>query len=127
MKHFLSAQEKAAFVTEYLGLPYGTKLKWLAEKGVGYDTLWAWRAAYLAGDLERGAVPRDTAGMRLPESAARIRQLEQELAAERAGRAADAERLQGEVERLQGMNDALGTAIGLLHETTGEPEPTDES
>lgn len=124
MRQRWTAQEKAEFVAEYLLVDHGKKASWLAERGIGRYAMRDWRRAYLYGDLARGLVPRDTGGMSVSDGA-RMRQLEVELAAERAARAADHAQHVAEVDRLNRMNEALGKAIGLLHDRAGGPEPTD--
>lgn len=47
-------------VAEYLVLPHGTKLPWLAERGISPSMMSEWRRAYLFGDLDRALVPRKT-------------------------------------------------------------------
>lgn len=77
---------------------------------------------YLFGDLELELEPRDTSGMTVGDGT-RMKQLELELARERAARAKEVQRLEGEVDRLNQVNDALGKAIGLLHERSAQQEP----
>lgn len=114
-------------------MPHGSKTGWAAEQGVSVGTLATWRKAYVFGDLAEGLVPRDTSGME-PFTSARMAQLEKQLAehkkqlvAEKAARLADEHRHQAEVARLEAVSDALGKAIGLLHDRAAEQEPTDES
>ena len=127
-----TASEQAAFVSEYFFLPYGAKKRFLAEKGVKYSQLRAWRATYFFGDLERGLLPRETPRMG-NEDVAEFKRLRAALERERAGRAEDQRRHAEdrrrdaeEIERLQRSNEALGKAIGLLHELNGQQEPTGE-
>lgn len=120
-----TAQEKTELVREYLLVRHGQKGPWLAERGISADVMSSWRRAYLFGDLERGLVPRDTSLVDIHASA-RLQKLEEQLAAERAAREAERQRHDAEVARLQAVNDALGKAIGLLHDRADEQEPTDE-
>ena len=126
MAERFTAAEKASMVAEYLVMPHSQKARWRAEHGVKTYSLTRWKKAYSFGDPERSLVPRDTDGMSVSDGA-RVRLLELELEAERSAREQDTARLQDEIERLQGVNDALGKAIGLLHDRDGRPEPTDES
>ncbi|WP_235498808.1 hypothetical protein [Knoellia sp. Soil729] len=59
--------------------------------------------------------------------AARVRQLELALQAEHTARLAEGEQLQAELERMRQVNDALGKAIGLLHDRAVRQEPEAES
>lgn len=126
MRRTWSSVEKASLVAEYLVLPYGTKLKWLAERGISPDRMRLWRLAYLYGDLDRELTPRDTSTMKVSD-AARVRQLEFALEAERKARLLDSERFTAELERMQQVNEALGKAIGLLHDHAVRQEPEAES
>lgn len=121
-----SAAEKASIVEKYVTVAYGSKLKWLKDQGVSYDQLKSWRRAFYFGDLERDLVPRDTAHMTVADGA-RLARLERELVAERAARARERAQHEGHLARLQATNEALGKAIGLLHEWNAPQEPTDES
>ena len=121
-----SGAEKAALVAEYLGVQHGQKMIWLKERGIAHNTMGEWRKGYFYGDLERELIPRDTSGMTVSEGA-RIRQLELLLAQEKAARESDRARHETEVERLNQVTDALGKAIGLLHDHAGVQEPTDGS
>lgn len=121
-----SAAEKMGLVEEYLGLRHGTKGAWLKAHRISPFSIASWRQSYLYGDLERQLEPRDTAGMDVSDSA-RFQQLRAQLEAERRARAADQRRHEAELERLESVNEALGKAIGLLHERSGKQEPTPES
>lgn len=97
--------------------PYGTKAQWLKEQAIGYNQMRRWRRAVFDGDLDRGLVPRKDGGMRTPgvdrrekvrtysADAQRIAELEKQVA-----------ELQSSNSKLEATNDALGKAIGLLHE-----------
>lgn len=121
-KRFRSAGDRAALVAEYLLLPHGRKGAWLREHDLAATTIGRWRRMYLFGDLELELEPRDTSGMTVGDGT-RMKQLELELARERAARAKEVQRLEGEVDRLNQVNDALGKAIGLLHERSAQQEP----
>ena len=127
MTRFRSGPEKAELVAEYLILQHGTKLAWLAEKGIDSSSISRWRKEFLFGDLDRQLLPRDTSQMDVA-GGARLKQLEIQLAAEKAAREAEQREHAAEVDRLNQVNDALGKAIGLLHDRSAEQqEPTDEN
>lgn len=124
MKRQLGASERAVLVAEYLVVPHGQKQAWLAQREISGSAMSNWRRAYLFGDLELELVPRDTSGMSVSDGA-RMKQLELQLARERSARAEEAQRHAEEIARLNQVNEALGKAIGLLHDRSGEQEPTD--
>ena len=109
------------FVHEYQLQPHGTKGAWLAARDVSYERLRRWRDAVFEGDLDRGLIPREGSDMTVPPS--KRTALERERARERAAQAAEVERLTARVRELEGTNEALGKAIGLLH-AMNEQEPT---
>ena len=84
------------------------------------------RRGYLYGDLDRGLIPRHAVSVSVNESA-EFQRLEMLLAAERAARAQEQVAAREEIARLHAVNEALGKAIGLLHDRNVEREPTDES
>ena len=88
--------------------------------GVSYDRLSTWSSALFEGDLERGLVPRK--GMPMTIHQGGRRSLERQRASERAAQEAEVARLGARVEELEGINAALGKAIGLLHRMS-EQEP----
>ena len=117
-----TAEEKTALVQQYVALPHGTKAAWLLEQGVSRHQIMTWRKAFYFGDLERDLVPRDTSHMTVADGA-RLARVEQELAAERAARAREAQTHAEQVARLEASNEALGKAIGLLqHWHAHEPD-----
>lgn len=115
-----TAAEIREFVHEYQVQPHGRKGSWLASRGVSYERLRRWRDAVFEGDLDRGLVPREGSPMTVPSS--KRTAWEKERARERAAHAAEVERLTARVRELEGTNDALGKAIGLLHKVN-EHEP----
>ena len=115
-----TAAEIREFVHEYEVQPYGKKGPWLATQGVSQKRLRRWRAAVFDGDLARGLIPREATAMTVPPS--KRTALERERARERAAQAAEVERLTARVRELEGTNEALGKAIGLLH-AMNEQEP----
>lgn len=90
--------------------PFGTKLAWLQEQGVSYDRFQRWRSAVVAGDLDRGLVPRHGGVMTSPS---RRRAIVDHCNAH--DQQAELDRLTKRVEELEATNEALGKAIGLLH------------
>lgn len=117
-----TAAEVREFVHEYHVQPHGRKSSWLAEQGVSYDRLRRWRAAVFEGDLDRQLVPREGSPMTVPP--AKRTALERTRAAERAAHEAEVAQLSERVRELEGTNDALGKAIGLLH-AMSEQEPVE--
>lgn len=117
-----TAAEIEEFVYEYHRQPWGRKGAWLADRGVSHDRLRRWQATVFDGDLDRGLIPRE-GGVSTPQGKrismakqrdARIVRDEAELA-----------RLQARVRELEASNEALGKAIGLLHEmNVHEPDAT---
>ena len=126
MERRFTAVEKDVIVREYLAVPYGEKVRWVAERGLDQRAVNKWRQAFLVRELEAGFRPRDTSSMD-PISDARVAQLQRQLLAERAAREQDKQRHEDEVARLQAVNDALGKAIGLLHDHAAKQEPTDDT
>jgi hypothetical protein len=117
-----TAAEIREFVHEYDGLAYGRKAPWLAEREFSRWMLGRWRAAVYEGDLDRGLIPREGSHMTVPPG--KRNALEKMRAAEQARHAAEVAELTARVRELEGSNDALGKAIGLLH-SLSEEEPAD--
>jgi hypothetical protein len=99
--------------------PYGQKASWLEQQGVSYDRLRRWRSTVFDGDLDRGLVPREGGVVTRPEKRTGI---ERQRARERAAQERELARLNARVRELEQTNDALGKAIGLLHQMS-EQEP----
>ncbi len=114
--------ETREFVHEYLLQPWGQKALWLAARGVSYNQLRRWQAAVFEGDVDRRLVPRKGSGMSVPPG--KRTALEKARAAERAAHAVEVAKLNERIAQLEGTNDALGKAIGLLH-ALNEHEPSD--
>ena len=108
------------FVHEYEVQRYGRKAAWLAGRGVSYDQLRRWRAAVFEGDLDRGLIPREGSPMTVPPGTRTALAMARER--ERTGYDAEVGRLTARIRELEGANDALGKAIGLLH-AMSELEP----
>lgn len=109
---------------------HGRKRAWLAEQGISSSRMGRWRAAVFAGDLDRGLVPREGSPMNVPLD--KRRALGAARAKEIAEHDAEVARLQARVKELEQVNDALGKAIGLLHqlneqEPDANPTPSDPS
>lgn len=115
-----TAEEIREFVLEYQAQPQGRKGPWLSSRGVPYQRLRRWRSAVFEGDLDRALIPREGSPMTVPPSSrtsiARAR------AAERAAHDAEVATLNARVRELEQTNEALGKAIGLLHQMS-EQEP----
>lgn len=117
-----TTDEIAGYVREYLALPFGSKARWLAEQPFSGHQLRRWRTAYLAGDLERGLVPRP--GALQGDALARVKDAEERLAAERERHAAELARRDEQIAMLEAGNVALGKAIGRLQTMPGQgPAP----
>ena len=117
-----TVEEIREFVHEYQVRPYGQKRLWLAAQGVSVGRFRRWQAMVFEGDVDRGLVPRDGVGMSVPSG--KRTALEKARAAERAAHAAEVAKLSARIRELEGTNDALGKAIGLLH-AMNEQEPDD--
>ncbi|MBC7596834.1 MAG: hypothetical protein H7288_23425 [Kineosporiaceae bacterium] len=115
-----TAAQKREFVQEYHLHPWGQKSSWLTSQGVSYDKLRRWQLAVFEGDLDRGLMPREGSPMTVPP--AKRTALERTRAAERVAHEAQIAKLSERVRELEGTNDALGKAIGLLH-AMSEQEP----
>ncbi|MBC7631267.1 hypothetical protein [Aeromicrobium sp.] len=115
-----TAVEIREFVHEYHVQPHGAKKAWLAEQGVSYDRLRKWRMFVFEGDLDRHLIPREGGSMTVPPG--KRTALEKQRAAERAAHEAEVKALNARIRELEGTNDSLGKAIGLLH-AMSEQEP----
>ena len=115
-----TTEEIREFVHEYEVQGYGQKGAWLAGRGVSYDQLRRWRAAVFGGDLDRGLIPREGSPVTVPPGTRTA--LERTRARERAAHETEIARLTARIRELEGTNDALGKAIGLLH-VMSEHEP----
>lgn len=115
-----TAGEIRELVHEYQLQPHGQKGSWLAARGVTRRRLERWRSAVFEGDLDRGLIPRDGGGVTIPPG--KRTALERQRAAERAAHEAEVAGLTARVRELEQTNEALGKAIGLLHQMS-EQEP----
>jgi hypothetical protein len=118
-----TVEEVREFVHEYQVQPWGQRRSWLAAQGVSIGRFRRWQAMVFEGDLDRGLVPRETGAMTVPP--AKRTALEKARAAERAAHAAEVAKLSKRIRELEGTNDALGKAIGLLH-AMNEQEPGED-
>ena len=115
-----TADEIREFVLEYQALPQGQKGPWLVERGVRYERLRRWRDAVFEGDLDRALIPREGSRVTIPPS--NRTSIARARAAERAAHDAEVAKLNARVRELEQTNEALGKAIGLLHQMS-EQEP----
>jgi hypothetical protein len=118
-----TAVEIREFVHEYQVQPWGQKLLWLAAQEVSYKQLRRWQLTVFEGDLDRRLVPREGGPMTV--SPGKRTALEKARAAERAAHEVEVARLSERIRVLEGTNDALGKAIGLLH-AMNEQEPGED-
>jgi hypothetical protein len=77
-----------------------------------------WEATVFAGDLDRGLIPREGDGMTVPPAKRTALAMAQTAKQERDE--AEMARLQARVRELEATNEALGKAIGLLHEMNAD-------
>ncbi|WP_291474163.1 hypothetical protein [Corynebacterium sp.] len=98
-------------VYAYEQQPYGGKGAWLNDRGITPRQLQRWKRAVFNGDLDRGLAPRQSDGM--PSSSQR-----RQTSASQDAKTRRIAELEARVNELEATNDALGKAIGLLHEIT---------
>lgn len=111
------------FVHQYHLQPWGTKHAWLEQQPFTLHQMRYWRQLVYEGDLDRGLVPRNDVGMFKNESERDA--YEEGRAEEIAAHRAEVDRLNARVRELEGANEALGKAIGLLHKLNAqEPDAT---
>lgn len=115
-------------VYHYDRQPYGTKGTWVQAHNLSRSTLNRWRAAVYDGNLDHGLVPRDTRTMDSSSPAARRAIARHQHDKDR--RIAELEKRIAELEEsnktFQRSNDALGKAIGLLHEISAQGPDDDQ-
>ena len=107
-------EEIRQFVHEYYLQPHGSKASWLASHSVAEWTFRQWRKMVFEGDLDRNLVPRDHGDMARTHGERSA--VEKARAKEIAKHQLEVEQLKSRIRELEGSNDALGKAIGLLHE-----------
>ncbi len=110
-------------VVDYQLLPRGQKGPWLAARGVSNRQFRRWQATVFDGDLDRGLIPREAGAMTVPPA---LRRALAKADADKQDRdEAELARLRARVGELEATNEALGKAIGLLHEMNAqEPDVT---
>jgi len=118
-----TAVEIREFVHEYQVQPWGQKALWLVARGVSYRQFRRWQETVFEGDLDRRLVPRE--GNPMTVSPGKRTALEKARAAERAAHEVEVAKLSERIRVLEGTNDALGKAIGLLH-AMNEQEPGED-
>ncbi len=109
------------YVYQYERLRQGTKALWLEEQPFSRYQLRRWKAAIFGGDLDRGLISRDGGGM-IPQE--RRAYVQRESEDRQAARIAE---LEARVRELEGTNEALGKAIGLLHQLSEQEPDTPET
>lgn len=109
--------EVRAYVYDYERQPWGTKQAWLDARGISRHRFARWRNTVFDGDLDRGLIPREGSGM---TSANQRRRLAKHQGRDQTQ--AENEQLRARIEELEATNEALGKAIGLLHQLN-EQEP----
>ena len=124
-----TAEEQRQLVYEYLCVPYGSKARFLAERGVSSTVLRRWRKLVFAGSVEHGLVPRGGGVVSVEETQAlkKLLQENQALREQLARRDAEHQReLAGRDEELAIQHravDALGKAIEILHSSGSKNSP----
>jgi hypothetical protein len=114
---FTSAEIRE-FVVQYHLLPHGQKGSWRAAQGVSIRQLRRWEATVFAGDLDRGLIPREGGGVTVPPAKRTALAMAQTAKQDRDE--AELAHLRARVRELEATNEALGKAIGLLHEMNVE-------
>jgi Asp-tRNA(Asn)/Glu-tRNA(Gln) amidotransferase C subunit len=118
-----SPTEIRELVVEYQLVPHGQKGPWLAAQGVSNRQFRRWQSAVFDGDLDLGLIPREGGAMTVPP--AKRRALAKASEVKQVRDEAELARLQARVRELETTNEALGKAIGLLHEmNVHEPDET---
>ena len=118
-----TAEEIRGWVHEYYRQRHGTKIAWLTAQGISRNQMRRWRRAVFEGDVDRALIPRQGSPMTVPPG--KRSAFERSIAAERDAHAAELAKLQARNRELEGVNEALGKAIGLLHQLNAqEPDAT---
>lgn len=117
--------EIRALVFEFQLQPWGQKKLWLAEQSFSDGTMRRWMKAVFEGELDRGLIPRQGESM-TPRRKREV--VERSIEALHDAHEVEIETLNSRIRMLEGTNDALGKAIGLLHAMREEepegPAPT---
>lgn len=107
------------FVYQYEKIPHGHKTLWLLEQEFSRHQFRKWRLATFNGDLDRGLIPRSKVG-KVPYNPRQL--MQSAIEDNQAKRIAE---LEARNAQLEAANEALGKAIGLLHDRNAqEPEST---
>lgn len=115
--------EIRGFVHEYYLQPFGKRKAWLDSKSLTVWTFRQWRTMVFEGDLDRSLVPREDGGMTGKDGERSA--FEKMRAREIAKHESEIGKLEKRIAELEGTNEALGKAIGLLHGlNVPEPGPT---
>lgn len=117
----LTVEQRREHVLAYLGLPHGSKIRYLTEHGISMRQMCTWRKQVYAGTLETGLVPRG-GWMNDPDVNREVARLRRELEALRSQMAAleashdqQLAAKQAEIDAAGRVAEALGKAIALLH------------
>lgn len=113
-----SNEEVRDLVFAYERRPYGTKRAWLEDRGISSTVMSRWRRAVFDGDLDRSLVPREGGEMT-------TRGERRQIVASAREQDVEKDRLRARVRELEAANEALGKAIGLLHQRN-EQEPDED-
>lgn len=114
-----TVEEIRNFVYQYEKIPYGYRALWLAEQEFTRDQFRKWRLAAFNGDLDRGLIPWSRVG-RIPHNPRQL--MQSAIEDNQAKRIAELEERNAQ---LEAANEALGKAIGLLHDRNAqEPDAT---
>ncbi|MGP5002277.1 hypothetical protein ACTXIX_17100 [Glutamicibacter ardleyensis] len=116
----VTREEIREYVHQYNLQPHGTRTVWLTQQPFSKATFYRWNRLVFEGDLDRNLVPRDHGRMNTTPSQRSA--LESARAKEQAEQQAELAALRERVRQLEGTNEALGKAIGLLH-TLNEQGP----
>lgn len=125
-----STEEIREHVAAYQRQPHGTKTAWLEQQPFSEYQIRRWRLMVYAGDVDKHLVPREAGGMKYPGR--HLAEFERQRQTELIEHQAEVSKLQARIAELEGTNEALGKAIGLLHqmneqEPAANPTTTDPS
>lgn len=115
-------EEIREIMHQYYLQPYGTKQAWLAKHSIPAWKIQQWRKLVYEGDLDRNLIPRDHGSM--SSTSSQRSAFEKARAKELAEHQQEVDRLQEQIRNLEGANEALGKAIGLLHEMNAPESQT---
>ncbi|MGO1231762.1 hypothetical protein ACTXJG_06795 [Glutamicibacter arilaitensis] len=116
----ITREEIREYFHQYNLQPHGTRTAWLEQQPFSRATFYRWNRTVFDGDLDRNLVPRDHGSMNTTPTQRSA--FEKARAKEQAQQQAELEALRERVRQLEGTNEALGKAIGLLH-SLNEQEP----